>query len=102
MQMEKEIIVATLTQIPELVEQKLAAFERIQPEFEQCFRFKQAVHGQERFISFPIARIVYYLHALWICECKDGLLSINEHFPRYEGANALKLLRMWQQGQNTE
>ncbi len=93
---------ATATQVPELVRQKLAVFARIQPEFEECFRFKQAVHGQERFASFPIAMIVYYFHALWLCECKDRLLRTNENMHRYEGQHALTLLHTWQEGQNTE
>jgi hypothetical protein len=47
-----------------LAEQKLAAFERLQPEFEASFRFIQEVHGQRRFATFPVAEMVHYLHAL--------------------------------------
>ncbi len=61
-----------------LAEQKLAAFERLQPEFEASFRFVQEVHGQRRFATFPVAEMVHYLHALWICECKDRLLSVSK------------------------
>jgi hypothetical protein len=92
----------TTMQIPELVEQKLAAFERIQPEFEACFRFMQEVHGQERLASFSVAQVVYYLHALWLCECKDRLLSIYKNIRRYEGRHCLELLRNWQEGHNAE
>jgi len=92
----------TTAQIPELVKQKLAAFERIQPEFEECFRFNQAVHGQKRFSSFSVGQVVYYLHALWVCDCKDYLLSIYKNIRRYEGRRCLELLRAWQEGQSSE
>ncbi len=59
-----------------LAEQKLAAFGRLQPEFEASFRFIQEVHGQKRCAAFPVTETVHYLHALWICECKDRLLSV--------------------------
>jgi energy-converting hydrogenase A subunit M len=90
------------TQIPELVQQKLDAFERMQAEFEQCFHFKQEVHGQKRFSSFSIGQIVYYLHALWLCERKDRLLSVYAHSRRYEGERCLELLRTWQMGCSSE
>lgn len=93
---------ATTTQLPALVEQKLAAFARIQPEYEKCFQFTQEVHGQKRLASFPVAKIVYYLHSLWLCECKDRLLSIYKNIRRYEGRRCLELLRLWQRGQNAE
>jgi hypothetical protein len=41
-----------------LAEQKLAAFEQLQPEFEASFRFVQEVHGQRRFAAFPVAETV--------------------------------------------
>ena len=62
--------------IQTLVKQKLEAFERLQPEFEASFRFIQEVHGQKRCAAFPVTETVHYLHALWICECKDRLLSV--------------------------
>lgn len=93
-------MMATLVQIPELVQQKLAAFARMQAEFEHCFHFQQEVHGQKRFPSFPVGRIVSYLHALWICERKDRLLSVYKNIRRYEGTRSLELLRDWQAGQN--
>ena len=86
------------TVLPELVQSKLEAFERIQTEFEQCFRFKQDVHGQKRFSSFSVNQIVYYLHALWLCECKDRLLSVYKNIRRYQGDHCLELLRVWQSG----
>ncbi len=92
----------TTIQIPELVEQKLAAFERIQPEFEACFRFMQEVHGQKRLASFPVEKVVYYLHALWVCECKDRLLSVYKNIRRYEGHHCLELLRAWQEGRSSD
>lgn len=85
--------------LQELVEQKLDHFEQLKPEFEDSFVFVQQVHGQKRFTSFPVANTVRYLHALWICECKDRLLSIYKNIERYEGAYCLELLRRWQQGE---
>lgn len=100
--MERQITVETTTQIPELVKQKLAAFGRLLPEFEECFRFNQAVHGQKRFSSFSVGQVVYYLHALWVCDCKDHLLSIYKNIRRYEGRRCLELLRTWQEGRSSD
>jgi hypothetical protein len=86
--------------VPELVQQKLATFASMQAEFEQCFHFQQEVHGRKRFSSFPVGRIVSYLHALWLCERKDRLLSVYKNIRRYEGERCLHLLRDWQSGQN--
>jgi hypothetical protein len=85
-----------------LVEQKLAAFDQLQPEFERCFQFVQETHGQRRFPAFSIGNVVHYLHALWICECKDRLLSISHSFVRYEGSYCLNLLQNWQMGATSE
>lgn len=93
---------ATLVQIPEAVQKKLEAFERIQAQFEECFHFVQAVHGQKRFSSFSVGQVVYYLHALWRCECKDRLLSVYRNIRRYDGRRSLELLRGWQEGRNVE
>jgi hypothetical protein len=82
----------------DLVNKKLQAFEQLQAEFEASFRFVQNVHGQQRFSSFPIGDSVRYLHALWVCECKDHLLSIYKNITRYEGSHCLELLRFWQEG----
>lgn len=82
-----------------LAKQKLAAFEQLQPEFEASFRFVQEVHGQRRFTAFPVAETVSYLHALWICERKDRLLSIYKNIVRYEGQHCLSLLQRWQEGE---
>src|SRR5579863_3019091 len=86
----------------ELVKQKLAAFEQLQPVFEECFPFVQQVHGQQRFATFPVASTVRYLHALWICECKDRLLSIYKNIERYEGSYCLHLLLRWQEGETAD
>jgi hypothetical protein len=83
---------------PPLILQKKAAFERTQVEFEANFRFKQDVHGLERFAAFPVHFVVRYLHALWVCECKDRLLSVYQSINRYEGRFCLELLRDWQNG----
>ncbi len=89
--------------VPELIEQKLKAFEQLQSEFEASFRFAQDVQGQKRFPAFPVDHTVRYLHALWICECKDRLLSIYllsiyKNIQRYEGYHCLELLQGWQEG----
>jgi hypothetical protein len=90
----------TTTQpMQELVKQKLKAFEQLQVEFETCFPFVQDVHGLNRFSAFPVADSVRYLHALWVCESKDRLLSIYKNIPRYEGRQCLELLQSWQQGE---
>lgn len=81
-----------------LIKQKLAAFEQLQAEFEESFHFVQDVHGQRRFPTFSVADSVHYLHALWVCECKDRLLSIYKNIGRYEGRRCLELLLGWQEG----
>src|SRR5574337_741284 len=85
-----------------LAKQKLAVFERLQPAFEVCFRFVQEVHGQQRFSYFPVAETVRYLHALWVCECKDCLLSMYKNIVRYEGQQCLTLLHRWQEGETAD
>jgi hypothetical protein len=84
-----------------LVQQKLDAFDNLRPQFEECFQFMQDVHGQRRLITFPIIDIVHYLDALWVCECKDRLLSVYENIKRYEGRYCLQLLRQWQENGDT-
>lgn len=88
--------------IPALIGEKLAAFEHIQPEFEECFRFVQDVQGQDRFPAFPVAETVHFMHALWLCECKDRLLSVYRNIERYEGHYCLELMRRWQQGDTAD
>jgi hypothetical protein len=85
-----------------LAQQKLAAFEQLQPEFEASFRFVQEVHGQQRFAAFPVQQTVQYLHALWVCECKDRLLGMYKNSVRHEGCLCLDLLRRWQTGETAE
>lgn len=92
----------TLSVYQNLTERKLQAFERLQPEFERCFHFIQEVHGQRRFQTFSVREIVYYLHALWVCECKDRLLSVYKNIVRYEGQRCLSLLHRWQAGEDGE
>src|SRR2546425_7273400 len=87
---------------PILIEQKLGAFEQLQPEFEECFRYVQDVHGQKRFPTLSVADSVHYLHALWICECKDRLLSIYKNITRYGGRYCLELLQRWQEGETAD
>jgi len=93
---------ATTSAMQELVNEKLAAFERLQPEFEACFHFVQLVHGQQRFNKFPLVNAVRYLHSLWVCECKDRLLSIYRNIERYEGRYCLELLLRWQEGETAD
>jgi hypothetical protein len=86
---------------PTLIQQKLAAFDRLEAEFVSCFQFVQEVHGQRRFSSFPVSDIVRYLHSLWMCECKERLLSVFKNIQRYEGRYCLELLQLWQRNQDT-
>lgn len=81
-----------------LIEAKLEAFQRIEDEFRRCFEFVQQVQGERRFESFPVADAVRYLHALWVCDIKDHLLSVPKTIRRYEGRLCLDLLRAWQAG----
>lgn len=84
------------TPIPELVQQKLEAFEHIQREFEESFHFVQMVQGQQRFAVFPLDHTMRYIHSLWLCERKDRLLSVYRNIERYEGSYCLNLLQNWQ------
>jgi hypothetical protein len=86
----------------QLAKQKLAVFEQLQPAFEASFRFVQEVHGQQRFSAFPMAETVRYLHALWVCECRDCLLSMYKNIVRYEGQQCLTLLHRWQDGETAD
>lgn len=85
-----------------LVAEKLAAFERIHDEFVACFSYVEEVHGQHRFADLPVRDIVRYLHARWVCECKDRLLSVPQTTRRYEGERCLALLRDWQASETAE
>lgn len=86
--------------IPTLVRNKLAAFDELEPEFEGCFRYVQEMHGERRFPACGVADIVRYLHALWVCERKDRLLSVPKTIERYEGRLCLELMRDWQETGN--
>ena len=86
---------------PDIVQQKLATFERLEPEFEQCFQFLEEVHGQKRFSVFPVEYTVRYLHALWVGECKTCLLSVARTVKVYEGRLCLELLQRWQEDGDT-
>ena len=88
--------------VPPVVAEKLATFDHLQPEFEASFRYIQDVQGHQRFPTFPINAAVRYLHALWVCECKDRLLSVPRTIERYEGMLCLELLHRWQAGEVTE
>lgn len=89
-------------EIGEQTRRKLEAFARIEVDFVASFSFVQDVHGRHRYEAFPITYSVRYLHALYVCECKDRLLSIPKHnSQRYEGVRCLELLRDWQEGQTS-
>lgn len=88
---------AAISGLPPIVAQKLEVFEQLQDEFESSFRYVQAMHGQQRFKEVPLSNTIRYLHALWVCECKDRLLSIPKTIKRYEGLLCLELLRGWQE-----
>lgn len=92
---------ATFKHTESIVQQKLEAFERLLPEFEANFQFILDVHGQQRFPTLAVSDIVHYLHALWICECKDRLLSIYKNIERHEGRTCLNLLLHWQEDGQT-
>lgn len=81
-----------------LIEAKLEAFQRIEDEFRRCFEFVQQVQGERRFESVSVADAVRYLHALWVCDIKDHLLSVPKTIRRYEGRLCLALLHAWQAG----
>jgi hypothetical protein len=89
-------------EMPPLVAEKLAAFDRLAADFEASFQFVQEVHGHRRLETFPVPAIVRYFHALWVCDCKDRLLSVPRTIERYEGARALTLLGAWQRGEAAE
>jgi hypothetical protein len=80
---------------------KLAAFARIEAQFLSSFRFMEIFRGQQRMPTCTVADTVRYLHALWISECKDRLLSVHQTMGRYEGTRCLELLRSWQEGDTT-
>ncbi len=82
----------------DLAARKMAAFASLRAEFISCFHFVQHMHGQHRFTILPVSETVRYLHALWVCDCKDRLLSVPRTGGRYEGALCLDLLDRWQQG----
>jgi hypothetical protein len=88
--------------LPPLVTEKLTAFDRLQEDFEASFQFVQEVHGQRRLEAFPVPMIVRYLHALWVCDGKDRLLSVPRTIERYEGTRVLSVLDAWQRGDAAE
>src|SRR5579883_3120483 len=99
--MKGRLTMTITASIQDVVQQKLTAFDRLQPAFEENFRFLQEVHGQKRFFSFSVAEVVHYLHARWICECKSRLLSVPRTVKEYEGRRCLELLWLWQEEEDT-
>ena len=93
---------ASILDAEKLATKKLQAFDQLQSELEASFHFIQLVHGQRRFSTFPVLETVHYLHALWVCERKDRLLSIYKNIERYEGRQCLDLLRRWQEGDTAD
>ncbi|GCE16891.1 hypothetical protein [Dictyobacter kobayashii] len=91
---------AARTDLPDLVVQKLAAFDQLQPEFERCFLFVEHIQGRQRFNSLSVADVVRYLHALWVSECKTSLLSISRTVKEYDGLFCLNLLQRWQEDED--
>lgn len=90
-------------EVGELTRRKLEAFAHIEEDFVASFSFVQDVHGRRRFASFPVADAVRYLHALYVCERKDRLLSIpKRNSQRYEGTRCLELLHGWQEGHTAD
>src|SRR6185312_6517222 len=91
-----------VTEMPPIVAAKMAAFDLLLPEFEASFPYVVDMQGQRRFERLEVAGVVRYLHALWVCERKDLLLSVPHTIRRYEGSRALQLLAAWQQGEVAE
>ncbi|HKV85192.1 MAG TPA: hypothetical protein VJN88_11600, partial [Ktedonobacterales bacterium] len=89
---------APVAGVDELTARKLEAFDRLERTFEASFAYLRDMHGERRFAALPLERTVAYLHALWVCECKDWLLSVPKTIARYEGGASLQALRAWQQG----
>lgn len=89
---------APVVGVDELTARKLEAFDRLERTFEASFAYLREMHGERRFAAVPLERTVAYLHALWVCECKDWLLSVPKTIARYEGGASLQALRAWQQG----
>jgi hypothetical protein len=87
---------------PHVITEKLSTFDRLSRDIRESFAHVQNVNGQRRFSSFSVASTVHYLHALWMCECKDLLLSVPRSTSRYHGHRALTLLRSWQAGETGE
>jgi hypothetical protein len=85
-----------------LSHRKLEAFARIEADFVASFVFVQEVRGQRRFDEFPVAESARFLHALYICDAKDRLLSVPAMGDRYEGRRCLELLREWQAGRSAD
>lgn len=94
-------VVDSRENLSQLAEVKLAAFQHIEAEFLASFRFMAIMQGQQRLPVCSVADTVRYLHALWISDCKDRLLSIPQTMGRYEGVRCLELLRGWQEGDTT-
>jgi hypothetical protein len=84
--------------LPRLVAEKLAAFGRLEPDFEASFQYVQEMQGYWRFPALPAQATVRYLHALWICDCKDRLLGVPRTIERYEAHRCLELLARSQEG----
>lgn len=85
--------------IPPLILEKLAAFDQLEPAVRASFRDVEQMHGEARFPTVPVAQIVRYLHALFLCHCKDALLSVPTTTTRYDHHGALDLLDGWQRGE---
>lgn len=85
-----------------LVTEKLVAFDALRAEFESCFAYVEAMHGQKRLENVSVGATALYLHALGVCDSKDHLLSIPRTTGRYEGRRCLELLRDWQHGATAE
>ena len=88
--------------LPRVITEKLSTIDRLSRDIRESFAHVQNVNGQRRFSSLSVASTVHYLHALWICECKDLLLSVPRSTSRYHGHRALTLLRSWQAGETGE
>ncbi len=87
---------------PNIIEQKLAAFDALLPEYIASFQFIQALQGQQRLDDFTIDTVVHYLHARWVLECKDRLLGTGGTLATHEGQHCLVMLARWQTGDTAD
>lgn len=76
----------TTPQFPPLMREKIAAFDRLLQTF-ASFTYVEQMHGERRFPRVPVSATVRYLHALWVCNCKDTDEARCESYQRSLGVH---------------